>query len=277
MTMHTEEIKNLEPWTGFIKEVNSDPRFANPTIATPEAYERKIDQAADDPEKLVLGILEDGVQQGLFVFSVLKDERYMEMLAGLSRSGEAYEAMAEYLQESFPGFEADFVFNPANDLLTDLLKRKGADLDPEQQFMKLTGNPPAVDTEGIELLSDPWKEQYFALHNKDMYWTGERIAEEPDFYRVFIAVEDQRVVGYIDVSWPKCPNYVCDVLVAEESRGRGWGRKLLAKAIEMNGSGGMELDVYTDNVTAIRLYESMGFTKTEGRNTVSAFWNIPEA
>ena len=98
----------------------------------------------DDPEKLVLGILEDGVQQGLFVFSVLKDDRYMEMLAGFSRSGEAYEAVAEYLQECFPGFEADFVFNPANDLLTDLLKRKGAELDPEQQFMKLTGNPPLL-------------------------------------------------------------------------------------------------------------------------------------
>ena len=275
--MQTETIKNLESWNDFIKEVNSDPRFANPTIATPEAYENKIIRAVDDPEKLVLGILEDGVQQGLFVFSVLKDDRYMEMLAGFSRSGEAYEVMAEYLQECFPGFEADFVFNPANDLLTDLLKRKGAELDPEQQFMKLTGNPPAVDTEGIELLSESRKEQYFALHNKDMYWTGERIAEEPDFYRVFVAVEDQRVVGYIDVTWPKSPNYVWDILVAEECRGKGWGRKLLAKAIEMNESGGMELDVNTDNAPAVRLYESMGFTKTEGRNTVSAFWNIPEA
>ena len=85
------------------------------------------------------------------------------------------------------------------------------------------------------------------------------------------------MVGYIDVTWPKNPNYVWDILVAEECRGKGWGRKLLAKAIEMNESGGMELDVNTDNVPAVRLYESMGFTKTEGRNTVSAFWSIPEA
>ncbi len=275
--MQTEVIKNLESWTDFIKEVNRDPRFANPTTATPEAYESKIIQAVDDPEKLVLGILEDGVQQGLFVFSVLKNDRYMEMLAGFSRSGEAYEAMAEYLQECFPGFEADFVFNPANDLLADLLKRKGAELDPEQQFMKLTGNPPAVDTEGIELLSESRKKQYLALHNKDMYWTGERIAEETDYYRVLIAMEDQRVVGYIDVTWPKSPNYVWDILVAEESRGKGWGRKLLAKAIEMNGSSGMELDVFTNNIPALRLYESMGFTRVEGRNTVSAFWTIPKA
>lgn len=151
--MQTEVIKNLESWTDFIKEVNKDPRFTNPTTATPEAYESKIIQTVDDPEKLVLGILEDGIQQGLFVFSILKDDRYVEMLAGFSRSGEAYEAMAEYLLEHFPGFEADFVFNPANDLLTELLKRRGAEIDQEQQYMKLTGNPPAVDTEGIELLS----------------------------------------------------------------------------------------------------------------------------
>ena len=229
--MQTEVIKNLESWTDFIKEVNKDPRFTNPTTATPEAYESKIIQAVDDPEKLVLGILEDGIQQGLFVFSILKDDRYVEMLAGFSRSGEAYEAMAEYLLEHFPGFEADFVFNPANDLLTELLKRRGAEIDQEQQYMKLTGNPPAVDTEGIELLSEPWQEEYIALHNKDMYWTGERIVEEPDYYRVLIALENQRVVGYVDVSWPKDPNYVCDLLVAEESRDKGWGRKLLAKAI----------------------------------------------
>ena len=275
--MQTEVIKNLESWTDFIKEVNKDPRFTNPTTATPEAYESKIIQAVDDPEKLVLGILEDGIQQGLFVFSILKDDRYVEMLAGFSRSGEAYEAMAEYLLEHFPGFEADFVFNPANDLLTELLKRRGAEIDQEQQYMKLTGNPPAVDTEGIELLSEPWQEEYIALHNKDMYWTGERIVEEPDYYRVLIALENQRVVGYVDVSWPKDPNYICDLLVAEESRGKGWGRKLLAKAIEMNGSSGMELDVFTNNIPALRLYESMGFTRVEGRNTVSAFWTIPKA
>ena len=275
--MYAEEIRDLDPWIEFITEINSDPRFANPTIATPEMYERKIIKAVDDPGDLVLGILQDGVQQGLFVFSILKDDRYVEMLAGLSRSREAYETMAEYLLEHFPGFEADFVFNPANDLMTELLKRKGAELDPEQQYMRLTGNPPAVDTKGIELLSEPRREEYIALHNKDMYWTGDRIVEEPDFYRVFIALENQRVVGYVDVSWPKQPNYICDLLVAEESRGKGWGKKLLAKAIEMNGSGGMELDVFTDNTPALRLYESMGFTRVEGRNTVSAFWMIPEA
>ena len=275
--MHTEIIRDLGPWMEFIKDVNSDPRFVNPGITTKEAYESKLVRAVDDPDKLVLGILRDGVQQGLFVFSILKDDRYAEMLVGLSREAEAYETVTAYLQEHFAGFQADFVFNPANDLLKSELTRKGAAFDPEQQFMELTGNPLSVDTDGVELLSKAWQEQYFALHNKDMYWTGERIVEDPDWFRTFIAVENQQVVGYLDVTWPKDPNYIFDLLVAEENRGRGWGRKLLAKMIEMNRPRGMTLQVYVDNTPALRLYESMGFTKIEGRNDITANWIIPEA
>ena len=275
--MEIEIIRDLASWMDFIAEVNSDPRFANPGIATKEAYESKLVRAADDPEKLVLGILQNGARQGLFVFSILEDDRYIEMLVGLSRKAEAYEAVTAYLQERFAGFQADFVFNPANDLLKSELTRKGAKFDPEQQFMELTGNPPVVDTDGIELLSEARQEQYFALHNKDMYWTGERIAEDPDWFRTFIAVENERVVGYLDVTWPKDPNYIFDLLVAEENRGRGWGRKLLAKMLEMNRPRGMTLQVYVDNTPALRLYESMGFTKVEGRNDIPASWIIPKA
>ena len=86
--MHTEIIRDLGPWIEFVKDVNSDPRFVNPGITTKEAYESKLVRAVDDPDKLVLGILRDGVQQGLFVFSILKDDRYAEMLVGLSREAE---------------------------------------------------------------------------------------------------------------------------------------------------------------------------------------------
>ena len=55
--MEIEIIRDLASWMDFIAEVNSDPRFANPGIATKEAYESKLVRAADDPEKLVLGIL----------------------------------------------------------------------------------------------------------------------------------------------------------------------------------------------------------------------------
>ena len=85
-----------------------------------------------------------------------------------------------------------------------------------------------------------------------------------------IAVENGRVVGYLDVTWPKEKNYIFDILVEKDSRCRGWGRKLLARAIEMNRPGGMALDVNVDNTPARHLYEAMGFTRVEGKNKITA-------
>ena len=136
--------------------------------------------------------------------------------------------------------------------------------------MELTGETVPAYTEGIELLTDADYEQYCALHNKDMFWTGEKSAADPDFFRIFIAVENGQVAGYLDVTWPKEENYSVDILVAEDSRCRGWGRKLLARAIEMNRPAGMALDVNVDNEPARHLYEKMGFTRVEGKNKITA-------
>lgn len=67
-----------------------------------------------------------------------------------------------------------------------------------------------------------------------------------------------------------------DVYVLPEYRRRGYGRKLLAKALECNQPKGMMLLVETDNTAAIRLYESMNFKTVPGQNSLTAHWRIPE-
>ena len=56
----------------------------------------------------------------------------------------------------------------------------------------------------------------------------------------------------------------------------GYGRKLLAKAIESNIPNGMFLYLDADNTPALRLYESMGFVKADGQNNLTSHWAIPE-
>ena len=56
----------------------------------------------------------------------------------------------------------------------------------------------------------------------------------------------------------------------------GYGRKLLAKALDMNRPNGMMLLVDVDNEPAIRLYASMGFAKAQGQNNLTAHWRIPD-
>ena len=270
------ELKELDRYRDFIDEISRDPDYADPMLANQEEIEVNLLKAPEKPNNHVLGVFgEDGRMTGLFVFLIIEEEKYIEMIVGLSREAAVYEEILDRLQARYPGFQADFVFNPRNGLLKALLHRKGAFFDPEQMKMLFSGDVPAVDTDGIVPLSDEYKAQYISLHGKDVYWTGEKVAGRPDRFNVFLAVEDGKVVGYIDVTNCYEENEPYDLLVDEACRRRGWGRKLLAEALEANRPKDMMLLVEVDNEPAIALYGSMGFTEAVGKGSQTVNWTIP--
>ena len=140
--------------------------------------------------------------------------------------------------------------------------------------MVLQNETPVVDTDGIEPLSERYQDQYLAMRGTDCYWTGDRVVEAADRFNVYLAVDVSVVVGYIDVTNCYEENEPFDLLVKKEHRGKGWGKKLLAKAIEMNRPKGMELLVDVENVPAVSLYRSLGFVKIPGENNQTAVWII---
>lgn len=258
----------------IIKDYAACRDFAASFAAGPERLLRAI----DEPERhCVLGVRRGGEMTGLFVFLVLPDERYLEMLTGLSRERDAYMEAFDYLAQHYPGFGADFVFSPDDALLMAELAGRGAEFDPEQQLMTSDTPPAGVDTTGVEPLSARYAAQYCALHSRDVYWNGERVLEAQDRFRTLLAVENGCVVGYLDATTGFEENEVFDLLVAEPHRRRGWGRRLLAEAMAKNSPHRMILHVDVDNTPAIRLYESLGFVKAPGQNSRTAHWAIPEA
>ena len=140
--------------------------------------------------------------------------------------------------------------------------------------MRLVSPVPGVDTDGVELLSDRYAEQYCAMHTRDVYWTGERVLQAQNRFRTLLAIQDGKVAGYIDVTYTFQENEPFDLLVLEEYRRRGHGRRLLAKALEMNAPNGMLLHVDVENAPAICLYEAMGFARVPGQNSLSAHWRV---
>lgn len=258
----------------FIQSYDECRDFAAGLFENPQG----LAEAIGDPEgHCVLGVYRGEQMIGLFSFLLLRDERYMELLAGQSREREAYPEMLSALERHFPGYGADFVFNQENTLLKQALERRGAAFDPEQQKMVLRSPVSGADTAGVEPLSNRYAAQYCAMHDPDMYWTGERVMQAQDRFRTLLAVEGGRVVGYLDATYPFPENEVFDLLVLEEYRRRGYGRRLLAKAVEENAPNGMMLLVNVDNAPAIGLYESMGFETVPGRNSLTAHWTVPGA
>jgi RimJ/RimL family protein N-acetyltransferase len=89
----------------------------------------------------------------------------------------------------------------------------------------------------------------------------------------YVAVEGDRVLGWCDIT-PKSSRKVfmhCGVLgmgLRPESRGIGLGTELMQKTIahaRRMGLTRIELQVFTSNTRAIRLYEKLGFV-LEGTN-----------
>lgn len=241
-----------------------------------EITERLTKHIANPDQNRVIGVFAEGCMTGLFSFLVLPDEKYIEMLECLSREKESYSEAFQYLADSFPGYDTDFVFNPQNSVLKELLEEYGAEFDTEQQKMVLEDAVQGIDTTGIEPLSEKYAEEYCAIHTKDVYWTGERVLEAQDRFRTFLAVHEGRVVGYIDVTYTYDENEPFSLLVLEEYRRMGYGRKLLARAVGENKPCGMVLHVDVDNTPAIRLYESMGFRKEVGGNTLTSHLTLSE-
>lgn len=267
-------INNPELYLDFICGFRQDERFSDPYLLSDAQIERRVLRAPKKPDHLVLGVFDGAALTGLFVFLILAEEQYMEMIAGLSRDENAYEELTVYLRAHYRTFQADFVFNPNNALLKGILLREGASFLSEQQKMLLRHLPAPMDGSGIIPLSDTFFEQYRAIHNQDLYWTAEKVAAAPERFRALLALCGKEVVGYIDVTINEEENEPFDLFVKPEFRRRGYGRKLLARAIELNCPRGMMLTVDTDNLPAIRLYESLGFEKEPGQNTLTAQWQI---
>ncbi|MGN1001619.1 MAG: GNAT family N-acetyltransferase [Oscillospiraceae bacterium] len=271
-------IKTYDECRNFASGFNGDPNFSDPMLCHEEQLQNNLIKSIEKPDRhCVFGIYREEQMIGLFAFLVLRHEQYIEMLVGLSREKEAYLEMFSYLEQCFPGCSADFVFNPGNFILKELLELRNAHFEPEQQKMVLGTPVLGFDTTGVELLSEEYKEQYCAIHNKDMYWTGERVVTARDRFRTLLAIQNGKVVGYMDVTCCFDENEPFDLFILEEYRRMGYGRKLLAKALELNQPNGMMLLVDVDNNPAIRLYESMGFAKVQGENNLTAQWSVPGA
>ncbi len=265
-----KRLDSIAEYMDFVNEINSDRNFSDPMLSNEGQIACNLLDAPNRPNNQIFGFF-DGFQiAGLFVFLVLEDEAYMEMLVGLSGSKNAYDEMMSFLKEHFKGYNADFIYNPNNYLLHTALQSENARFETEQQRMILQKEVTYESHHQIELYSDEYREQYIAMHSTDGYWTAEKVINALDIFRIILAIENGEVVGYIDITHKYDENEPFDVFVKECHRKKGYAKAMLAKAIELNKPNAMMLLVDIDNTAALALYESMGFVKAVGQNNITA-------
>lgn len=266
------ELENAALYMEFVRSFADDPVFSDPLLLNEKQVQKNLLETDRSPDKHMYGIFENDKIIGLFVFYVIEEEKYMEMLVGLSRLGKAYDEMFDYLNKNYEGYDADFIFNPENYLLRNKLTEKNAEFCEEQQTMYFT-HIPLEDNNDVVAYSPEYYQQYCAIHDDDgRYWTGEKTVRAPERFHVYLALKDDKVVGYTDVTYTFDENEPVDLFVKEEYRNQGFGRKLLTRALIDNEPKEMVLQVDVNNALAVHLYESLGFTVKKGRNSITAHW-----
>ena len=120
-----KDLHTLTPYLDFIRTCNADPDYRDPMLLTQQQLHRNLLDAPENPNTRVFGTFEGEAITGVFALLVLEDERYLELLAGLSRSAAAYAELLSHLKSAHPGYQADFVYNPRNRLLQEALAALG--------------------------------------------------------------------------------------------------------------------------------------------------------
>ncbi|WP_426348647.1 GNAT family N-acetyltransferase [Alloiococcus sp. CFN-8] len=262
------EIESLNDYWDFIDEVSGDPNFSDPHYIY---NKNNLLDACHRSDEKVFAVFKENKAIGLFVFLILMNEKYIEMIIGLSKSSIAYSEMLNYLEEEYKEFQMDFVFNPKNYILRQILNEKKARIDTEQIKLNLVKDDILYEMNvNIQEYTPQYEHKYLVLHTKDTYWTGEKVLKATNMFRVLLAIKNDEVIGYLDITYSFDENEPYDLYVKKEYQWSGYERALLAEAVRLNRPHGMMTLIDVDDVERVELFKSMGFVQMENQNSVYA-------
>lgn len=260
-----KEIYSFELYEDFIRDFSGKSDFSDPHF---EFDNGNLYDSLKNGNKKAYVIADGEKINGLFVWLILPDEKYIEMLIGLSKEESAIREMLTFIESKYKDYQLDFVINPRHYLFCKHLQSKKATFEEEQQWMTWEFETENQTPYDIVLLTQEYEAQYMDKHNKDTYWTAEKVIHARDKFRVFLAIHEKRVVGYIDVTYCYEKNEPYDVWVDDAFKGKGYEQALLRTAIKANKPNKMMVLVDVNNLEEIEMLKSIGFVPVVGTNSV---------
>lgn len=262
-----KEIYSFDLYEGFIKGFSGNSVFADPHF---EFDNGNLYNSLRTNNRKAYIVAEGEKVSGLFVWLIIPNEKYIEMLIGLSKEESSIREMLAFIENEYKGYQLDFVINPQHNLLCNLLQSKNAKFEEEQQWMVWENEIVNQYQHEIVLLTQEYEAQYIEKHSKDTYWTAEKVIEAKDRFRVFLAIHEEKVVGYIDVTYCYEKNEPYAIWVDNEFQNTGYEQALLQAAIKMNKPKKMMVLVDINNLAEIEMFKSIGFVPVVGTNSVYA-------
>lgn len=203
---------------------------------------------------------ENDAIQGVFRVIAEPENKYLEMLWGFVQDISIYQILFDHFRTVYAGYHLDAVVTKVNQEMYDAYQKQGIQFDDEEIMMTLEHYTPKAVNANIVKYSPVYETSYRAIHDDEgLYWTADRMLGALDRYDVFLAIENNQAVGYIEMTTEHDENEPIQLLVKEDHRGKGYGRALLQTAIAANMPKKMILEVFSSNTPALNLYLSLGF------------------
>ena len=197
-------VNDINEYLDWIDSLCFDTRFS-----TPFCDKARVTAVSNKENHRLLCAYDGDRLIGIFCLLVLEEEEYIETVFLYTKEKKAYEDLMDYLSKQYKGYEIWFVYNPKNDVLGNYLSEKQAFFYTEQRYMEYKGVKKADVSEVIPYC-DSYKNEYISIHNKEGYWDGEKVlANIEDFY-IYLYIQNQHLVGYIDLSKENDTNEIMD-------------------------------------------------------------------
>lgn len=218
----------------------------------------------------VFAVHDNDVLTGIFAFLILPDERYIELLEPLTENVSAACEMLEFIRSRYSGFNLDCVFNPENSAVSAALSDIGADFEPMQVSLRCSTTIAYNSNLDVQPLSEKYHDEYMSIHAKDCYWTAERVIASRGAFNVLIALEHEKVVGYIDFTVNADESEIFDLFVDSSVRSCRYEQALISYAVRCVAPKSVFVVVDENDTDMLSIYQSLGFDTVENGRMVTA-------
>ncbi|WP_425448412.1 GNAT family N-acetyltransferase [Dethiothermospora halolimnae] len=267
------DLNNLNEVVDLAYQMNCDERTSckAPFLKDRKTIEKRFIKTLEHPKEVIIAEYTDNELKGVFSYLVDQDSRYLECISGFFKDEKTLDHIINYMKNNYRGWHMDLVFPKENTMVLNYLKKINGNFDPVQLDMELEVGELKVQEIKSNLnifeYDEKYYEEYHKIHTTNCYWIAEKIVKALDKFNIYLAVDNDEVVGYLDISKK---NDIYDLFVKESLRGKGYGRALMQMGINqaIENEGKIILNVNEDNEIAYQLYKSLGFKEYGNSVTV---------
>ena len=270
------DISQLEPVAKYAYELNLMPQHKCKAFPTDyESILKQFERMINHPNDEILISTDTNNILGLLALLVEPEDMYLEIVGGIFAKNN-YENVAkeffQYIRNKYKGYHLDAAYPEENVQAKKFMGSIGAklmDFDYEYRINKDDFKSlPKIDS--IIEINEKHYEDFIKHHNSinpGVYWTGEKLINALDKFDIFLALEDDKVMGSIVISkFNKKVDEIYFLSVKEEKPNFDLEKNLLNKGINHafnTGTQELIFMVEKEGIRMMHICEELGFKKTD--------------